>query len=1264
MITNSGGGYSRWRDFDITRWRADSTCDNWGAFFYLREEEGDSVWSATHQPLDVKDARYTAIFSPDRAEFRRRKRGIESHVEVTISPDDDVEIRRITLTNHGLRTRKLELIGAAELSLAPHDADRAHPAFNKLFIQTEALPNLQALVAWRRLRSEDDRPIWVAQFINDSQADDETFEYETERAIFLGRNRTWRNPLMSMEQTDGYVLDPVFAIKRRFFLEPRQARQITFITAAAESRDDLMRLIAKFRDAGSCNRTFELAWSHAELEYRYLDLQGDTAFDFTDLASHLLYPNFRLRAPAERLRRNILGQSRLWAYGISGDLPLAVVSVADSQGLALAREVLIAHTYWRLHGLKVDLVILNREPASYERPLYYELLRLAEAHSLHTGIDQPGGVFLRNTDQIPEEDINLILAAAQATLGMARGLLSKQLGSSPESTPLPPPLAMKKFDEQPSAPLPFLELPYFNGVGGFTRDGREYAIYLGPHTVTPLPWINVMANPVFGSLVSESGSGCCWYGNSQSNRLTPWNNDPVSDPSTEAIYIRDEDSGVYWSPTPLPVRELDAYRTRHGQGYTEFEHNSHALEQTLLTFVPVYVDNEDPIRLQRLRIKNRSSRSRRLSVTVYSEFVLGTHRENTQMHVVSSWDESSKGLFAQNPFHRDYSRRVAFAALAPEATTYTCDRTEFLGRNGSPNAPAALRRLELSNRTGVALDPCGVLQTKFEIGPGQEKTVILMLGQADDAAHARKLIARYHDPARFEQAFGQTRDWWDRLLTTIQVQTPVLSVDLMMNRWLLYQSLSCRIWGRSALYQSSGAYGFRDQLQDSLAFVYSAPDIAREMILTAASRQFVEGDVQHWWHLPAGEGIRTRCSDDMLWLPYATCQYVEITGDTTILDVTTGFLEGQRLQDGELEAYFQPVISSERATLFEHCRRAIEKGTTRGPNGLPLIGSGDWNDGMNRVGAEGRGESVWLAWFLVDIWNNFARLCDCRKEKALADDYRERARNLSATIDRTSWDGKWYRRGYFDNGTPLGSQQNDEAKIDSLPQSWSVISGAGNRDRAEQAMHSVEEHLIRKKDKVVLLFTPPFDQSKPHPGYIMAYPPGIRENGGQYTHAALWVAMAFARLGKGARAVEVLQMLNPIEHARTPEDYSVYQTEPYVVAADISSSKQHLGRGGWTWYTGSAGWMYRVWLEDVLGFKLRGDRLSIEPAIPDEWAGYVITFRYGRTKYRIEVEKGGESSNQPIQLKDDQKSYTFRFSTGRPPAHKLLKTSNSPPVVV
>ncbi len=1246
MITNTGAGYSRWGEFDVTRWRSDTTRDHWGNYLYLREPDSNTLWSLTHQPLNAKDPRYTATFSPDRVEFRRRKLGIESQIEVTVSTEDDVEIRRITLINQGVRARTLELTSATELSLAPHGADRAHPAFSKLFIETEAQPDLRALLAWRRPRSSAESPIWVAQMMVHGQGGESTFEYETDRAKFLGRGRTWLNPAMKLSQTDGFVLDPVLAIRHKLELQPRQQAQISLLTIAASSREELMRLILKYRDLAVCSRAFELAWSHAQLEFRYLGIQSDAAMRFAELASHMLYPNLRLRAPAERLRRNELTQSRLWVHGISGDLPIAVVSVDDSQGLSFVREMLAAHTYWHLHGFKADLIILNREPASYEQPLHQQLLRLAEAHSLHTGMHAPGGVFVFRTDQLPEAEVNLILCTAQVALSAGRGTLSKQLSSPPEGFQLPPQLLVKRGEDLPSTPLPFLQLPYFNGFGGFTADGREYAVYLGPGALTPLPWINVMANSVFGTIMSESGSGCCWYGNSQSNRLTPWANDPVSDPAGEAIYIRDEVTGACWTPTPLPVRELDAYRARHGQGYTEIEHNSHGLEQTLMTFVPVHADRADPLRIQRLRIRNRSTERRRLSVTTYSEFVLGADRETTQMHVTSTWDHASKALLVRNPYHADYGTRVAFASLTPDATSYSSDRTLFLGRNGTIAAPAALGSDALSNRTGPGLDPCGALQTKFELAPGEEKTVVYLLGQADDTEHARQLVAEFRDAQSVERSLEGTRNWWDQMLTTIQVKTPILSVDLMMNRWLLYQSLSCRVWGRSALYQSSGAFGFRDQLQDALALLYAAAPVARDLILRAASRQFLEGDVQHWWHFPSGAGVRTRCSDDLLWLPYAVCQYIDVTGDAGLLDAETPFLKAPVLSETEHEIYGQPTISIDQATLFEHCRRAIEKGITAGPHGLPLIGTCDWNDSLSSVGIEGKGESVWLAWFLIDVLKKFSKLCTKRGELELSARYSQIASRLTATVEETCWDGEWYLRAFFDDGSPLGSHHNSEARIDSLAQSWAVISGAGNPERAAMAMQAVEQYLIRDKDKLVLLFTPPFDKSKPNPGYIMGYPPGVRENGGQYTHAALWVAMAFARMKDGDRAVRVLQLLNPIEHSRTPEDCAIYQTEPYAVAADIYSLEGQTGRGGWTWYTGSAGWMYRVWLEEILGFKLKGEMLTIEPAIPDDWPGFEITFRFGRSEYRIEVVSGGERTTKEFHLVDDGQGHVIQVQAG------------------
>jgi cyclic beta-1,2-glucan synthetase len=605
--------------------------------------------------------------------------------------------------------------------------------------------------------------------------------------------------------------------------------------------------------------------------------------------------------------------------------------------------------------------------------------------------------------------------------------------------------------------------------------------------------------------------------------------------------------------------------------------------------------------------------------------VLGGTREETQMHVVTSWDAEGRTLLARNFYHPDFGSRVAFVAASLPVTSYSGDRSEFLGRNGAPARPAALGRQALSGRTGAGHDPAYALQVVVEIEPGQETEVSFLLGQAADVPEARGVVRRYRDAQGVAGSLQATRDWWDRFLGTVEVETPDLGVNFLLNRWLPYQTLSCRIWGRSAFYQSGGAFGFRDQLQDAMAMVYADPAEARQRILDAAAHQFKEGDVQHWWHPASGAGVRTRFSDDLLWLPFVTAHYVRTTGDVQILDAVCPFLEGRLLEEHEHEIYFPPDRAADAGTLLEHCRRAIEKGLTQGPHGLPLMGTGDWNDGMSLVGAEGKGESVWLAWFLIDVLHGFADLLDGQgtpEAAAEATARREAASRLSAAIEREAWDGAWYRRAYFDDGTPLGSHENDECQIDSIAQSWGVISGAAPPDRAAQALRSADERLVKERDGLILLFTPPFEHSPLNPGYIKGYPAGVRENGGQYTHGAIWLAMAFARRGDGNRAVELLRLLNPVEHAREPEATERYKVEPYVVAADVYNLSGHVGRGGWTWYTGSSGWMYRVWLEEVLGFKLRGDRMVFDPVIPTDWDGLTLRYRPGgggSTVYEVTI---------------------------------------------
>ncbi len=1228
MITNSGGGYSQWGGRELTRWRSDQTCDGRGTFCYIHEAEPDRLWSTTFHPVGGKVAGYSVDFTLDRAVFRRDDNGLHTETEVIVSPEDDVEVRRITLINRSDRTRNLNLTSYVELSMAVHNADRQHPAFNKLFIQTEALPEQQVLLAYRRARSEDETPLYVAHRLTFERTGDdfphaEKWQFETDRLRFIGRGRTLVNPMGAVQElgnSQGFVLDPMLGLRRTLTLEPGQRIQLSLVLAAGPTREQVLLLMDKYCEPQAINRAMDFAWGSAQQELQMLHILADEARRFQKLASHLLYPNSLLRAPGERLAENRKGQSGLWSYGISGDLPIALVTIDKTWDISLARQMLQAHTYWRMHGFSADLVILNEEAESYERPLQERLERLIHSHSLFNGTDQPGGVFLRNAAQIPEEDLKLLKFAASVVLVAARGTLPQQLAVQVEPPELLARLTRKPAPRDPSAPLPFMELHYFNSLGGFTRDGREYAIYLGPDTNTPAPWVNVIANPTFGTMVSETGSGFTWYGNSQRNRLTGWSNDPVLDPASEALYICDEESGDYWSPTAAPIREESAYRARHGAGYTVFEHNSNGIEQELTVFIPVDESGGQPIKLQRLRLINGSSRRRRLSVTYYAELTLGENRETSQMHVMTNWDDEAQALLAHNRYHPEYPERVAFVAITPPADSYGGDRSAFIGRNRSLTNPVAMELTRLSQQTGAGLDPCAALRVTVELSPGERREIICMLGQAGSATQARELVISFQEDQAFAEALAQTRAWWDGLLSTIEVHTPDLATDLLINRWLQYQSLSCRIWGRSAFYQSGGAFGFRDQLQDVLAFLYIRPELARDQILLAASRQFKEGDVQHWWHEPTGAGIRSRISDDLLWLPYVVAYYVRTTGDVEILQAEVPFLDAPLLEDDQHEVFFTPEVSLERATLFEHCRRAVSRGLTIGPHGLPLIGTGDWNDGMNLVGAGGKGESVWLGWFLCEVLQGMAELSNSLHQPELSQTYQEERSGLIQRVEQAGWDGEWYLRGTFDDGTPLGSVTNTEAKIDSLPQSWAWLSGGADPARAEQGLESAWHHLVRQDEGLVLLFEPPFDKSEPSPGYIKGYPPGVRENGGQYTHAGLWMAMAMARKGDGERTVQLLRLLNPIEHARDAESVWHYGVEPYVVAADVYRLPGRIGQGGWSWYTGSAAWMYRAWVEEVLGLQVQSGQMRVNPVIPAAWEGFSLRYRHGEAVYVIEVE--------------------------------------------
>jgi cyclic beta-1,2-glucan synthetase len=1226
MITAAGSGFSRWRDLAVTRWREDVTCDSWGTYIFLRDVHSARVWSAGYQPSSVEADSYEVEFSEDRAEIVRRDGTITTTLEVAVSPEDDAEVRRVSISNLGNRTREIELTSYAEIVLAPDAADAAHPAFSKMFVQTEFEVGVGALLATRRPRSPADAQVWAAHLavVEGESAGD--VQFETDRARFLGRGRATRTPIsvidgQPLSNTVGTVLDPIFSLRRRVRIPAGATARVAFWTMVAATRAQVLDLVDKHHDSNAFERAVTLAWTQAQVQLHHLGVVPDEAHLFQRLANRALYSDPTLRPSASVLKLSEGGPAKLWANGISGDLPIVLVRIDDAEDLEIVRELVRAHEYWRMKCFDADLVIMNERPPSYDQDLQIALEALVRANQARPYSDKEGArgkVFVLRADLVSVEVRSLLQAVARAVLIGRRGSLSEQVKRLEviEPAAAPPPRRGPAIPPPATAPVrPALE--FFNGLGGFAADGREYVTILGEGQWTPAPWINVIANPSFGFQVSVEGAGYTWSINSRENQITPWSNDPVGDRPGEVIYVRDEDTNELWGPTALPIREDAApYWVRHGQGYSIFEHIAHGVSLELEQYVPL----EDSIKISRLRIRNRSTHSRRLSVTAYVEWVLGTSRSASAPFIVTEVDSDTRAMLARNSFSTDYGSRVAFADLSGQQLSWTGDRTEFLGRNGSLDNPAALAGdAPLSNRVGAALDPCGALQTRLELKPNGATEIVFFLGEAATRAQALSMIAKYRT-ADLDAVLAATTHLWDDVLGTIQVKTPDRSIDIMLNRWLLYQTLACRLWARSAFYQASGAYGFRDQLQDIMALAVSKPAMAREHLLRAAARQFVAGDVQHWWLPQLGQGVRTRVSDDRVWLPFIAAQYVEVTNDLAILDEMVPFLDGPALQAGEDEAYFVPTVSEEHGSLYEHCVRALDLSLAVGSHGLPLFGSGDWNDGMNRVGEGGHGESIWLGWFLHTALSAFARLADGRGEQARATTWRHHAAGLRESLEREGWDGSWYRRGYFDDGTPLGSASSLECRIDSIAQSWGAISGAANPVRAALAMAAVDEYLVRRDDSLALLFTPPFDKTPLDPGYIKGYPPGIRENGGQYTHAAVWSVIAFAMLGDGDKAGELFSILNPINHSNTRAGVHRYKVEPYVTCADVYSMPPHTGRGGWTWYTGSAGWMYRAGLEWILGFRLRGETLLFDPCIPNSWRGYEMTFRYRSTRYEISVE--------------------------------------------
>jgi len=1226
MITAAGSGYSHWRDIAVTRWREDTTRDAMGTYIFFRDIKTMEVWSAGYQPTAAEPDKYEIDFSEDRAEMIRQDDTLETTTEVVVSPEDDAEIRRVTIKNKGLFARVIDITSYAEMVLAPQAADVAHPAFSNLFIQTEFVPEINGLLCNRRARSDQDASPWVGHVLVVEGRTEGQVQYESNRARFLGRGRGIRNAVCI---TDGNPLsnnadagmDPIVSLRCRVHILPGEKIRATFTTVISASRAETMELADKYHDPAMFERTVTLAWTHAHIQQHHLAMQPSEAHLFQDLASRIIYSHAGLRPSPNTLKLNRLGQSGLWPHGVSGDFPVVLIRINENDDEGILRHILRAHAYWRMKNLAVDLVILNEKAASYAQDFQSSLENLvhtAQSVHKHENMNPRGGIFVLRADTLTADEVILLRTAARITLQSRYGSLAQQIERLEQTDLFEAPQHRKT--KRPSVPnlssKDASQLLFFNGLGGFSADGSEYIIHLGTDQWTPTPWINVIANPHFGFQVSESGSGYSWAENSRENQITPWSNDPVCDSSGEIFYIRDDETGELWNPTALPIRGDGSYVICHGQGYSLFERQNYGISTELLQFVPV----DDPVKISRLRVTNRSERPRTLSVTAYIEWALGSNRHSGVPFIITELDEKTDSILAKNPWNTEFAERTAFADFAGRQTDWTADRAEFLGRNGTLDFPAALvKNSTLSKKCGAGLDPCAAMKQTVELKPGQSRELVFLLGQGSTRENAIALIQHYRS-ANLDEKLVEVKKKWNDILTAVHVRTPDPSMDLLLNRWLLYQTLVCRMWARCGLYQAGGAFGFRDQLQDALALMVSGRDIAREQILRAAARQFPEGDVQHWWHPPSGRGVRTKISDDLAWMPYAVIHYLNVTGEQKILEEMVPFLESQAIPGEKEDLYYQPKISPQSATLYEHCARALDQCLRVGAHGLPLIGTGDWNDGMNRVGHEGKGESIWLAWFLHTTLWEFAKIAEARGDFSRAEKWRLHVGDLKTALEHHGWDGEWYRRAYFDDGTPLGSASNAECRIDSIAQSWGVISGAADPARAARSMASLKANLINTKDKLALLLAPPFDTMKPNAGYIQGYIPGVRENGGQYTHAGVWAVLAFAALGDGNTAAELFSILNPIHHGSTRAGIHRYKIEPYVMAGDVYAAENHVGRGGWSWYTGSAGWMYRAGIEWILGFRLRDNKLFMDPCIPPDWDGFELSFHYHASKYEVKVE--------------------------------------------
>ena len=1245
-----GAGSSNWGRVGVYRTRDDAVRDGWGSFLYLRRPLAQAarapLVSITQLPAPDPAAVYRAVFHADRVCFEARWTDVQAHTTVWVSPEDDIEFRQVELRNTGDEALEIELVSAFEVTLAEPRGDESHPVFSNLFVRAHWQPAQQALVFARTPRLGTEQPMHMAHFLVDVQAQIAGVQVQVDRQLWLGRNHTPAQPmaqLVAMPDDPGADdvpldtgLDPACVVAVRLRIAPHASARVTFATAASDSNAVLHAVVDKYRQPIHVQRASLMSATLTGIRQRELRTSSDNFAAFQTLTTALVSTLHRSRATlADTCDRRLL-----WRFGISGDRPLILVSAAALQGLGMVRTLAHALRWWSWGGIACDMVVVNAEPASYVMALQQELAALRDRHTADNAV-QPGPLgssatslhVLRSEEISPEEMATFKNLARLRFSADGRPLAHHvQEWSQTHAQDAAARLAQGSL-VVPVAPALSGEMPA--PIGSFLPESGDFSFDVRARRHPSRPWINVLANPDFGTQVSEAGGGYTWAVNSRMMQLSAWSNDPVADPPAEWFLLQDRRTGQIWSLSPGAWGDPQVvYHVAHGQGASVIRHR-HADLDVKVTWT---VDVATSVKQVRIRLANRGTRTLHLRLVGLVEWMMGAVRsDRATVHTSHENVGDVTALFCtQREQAAGFGAGTAFFALGGQAqgtAQWTCDRREFFEADGALVVPR-----QLGACSGAGLDPCAAVASRMVLAERESLECVFLLGYAEHPAAARLLLERaLAVPA--VQRIDTARAYWNGLLGACTVRTPDPLFDVMVNRWLLYQAVSCRLWAKAGFYQAGGATGFRDQLQDAMALTWAAPDMLRAQIVLCASRQFAQGDVQHWWHAPRGAGVRTHFSDDLLWLPHATVHYLRATGDAALLDVSVPFIEGADIPAGAEDAYYTPEVGASEATVYEHGARAIDRSLRVGVHGLPLMGSGDWNDGMNRVGIEGRGESVWLGWFLCRLVADFAPLARQRGEADRAQRWEAAAEGWTAALLGPAWDGRWFKRAFFDDGQALGAAANPEARIDLIAQAWAVLSGVAPPDMQRMAMVAAQELLMDPAAGLVRLLDPPLVAATPSAGYIQAYPPGVRENGGQYTHAGVWALMAQAALATGGPpdaaaadlAYRTFTWLSPAHRASDPVQGPAYRIEPYVMAGDVYSQAPYVGRGGWSWYTGSAAWMHRAAVESIFGLQMGDRELSFRPCLPAHWPQAELTLtRAGRSLHFTLTREDGVPPTGPI----------------------------------